>query len=158
MNKAKEFYQKHIKPLPHIIGGSTAIKNQLPLFREPDDIDIMIEKKFAPAVKNIFEGKELKKSSYGNGIFSVLFDDESKLDIILTNHVGKNKTIQNSEGVFLKLDEIVKYKVALMDKSIKAGCFNEHNKHLKDIIYIFANLDKQSMYIEEREITEALPF
>lgn len=146
--KSSEFYQKYIQKEYHIIGGSLAIKKQILSFREPNDIDIMIDCNFLINLIEICknENLELIRSKYNqSGIMSINFEDK-KLDFMFSG-LGKlknNKTIKIGNTLFLTLKEIINYKFVLIARSINSGMFNFDNKHLNDIQFILNNTYEQN--------------
>lgn len=151
MKKAEEFYKEYIKNMNHIVGGSVAIKKQIPTFRETNDIDIMISPEVYLLIKKLEDKDRFKKSDYGEGIYKLEFDDDSKLDFIV-NKTGE--TIEFDNIKYLHLREIIKHKIQLIEISISSKQFNEHNKHLKDLIFIFNN---RGAVVEEIDM-DLIPF
>ena len=135
MNQAQEFYVKNIHGIDHILGGSLSLKKQIPSFREPTDIDVMITGYQLDALKYYMQG--LEASEYGEGIYSCKFNDGSKIDLITVVYgIEKIDTVTIGGLKYLSIKEIVKYKIKLIEKSIESNHFNEHNKHLQDLIFI----------------------
>lgn len=135
MTQSQKFYLQHIKKLDHIIGGSVAINKQVSGFRHSNDIDIMLGKEDVKTFMADKEKYEIKKSEYSDQIFSMVFDDDSKIDLIISDN--STQKIVKIDGVrYLSIDEIIKHKIKLLEISINNLHFNEHNKHLKDLISI----------------------
>jgi len=134
---SKEFYLKNIfKKIDHVIGGSVSIKKQIPSFRMNSDLDIMIGGSDLNKISKLIN---LKKSNYGNGIFSFIFEDDSKIDFIVNNNIESLGLLEINDIKYLSVKEIVKFKFDLIEKCIRNKSFNEHNKHLKDLIFINKN-------------------
>lgn len=131
-----------------IIGWSKAIAKQNTLFdRQCNDYDIMLNFDTFTILKPFLEKQwVLDESKYSiDGIYTVTFDDWSNIDIMIQENTN---FIEKDWLKYLKIEEIIQYKIRLVKNNIISWLQISDNKHVKDILFLMDkhNSSKYSEY------------